>query len=261
MKAIMSIATISLLLVACASAQEDPLAQANDLYARGQYHEAVAAYRAAIANGWNGARTHYNLGNALMRTDAVGEAIAHYLVARTLAPRDGDVKANLDEALSRRQLGPPVPPATWLHAIARSAVGMATLSEWAILATILVWLAIAAIVGAVLSRHRARRLRRAAVVLSILALLAITLGCARWWTTHRTVTAVVTAESAELVAGPGADFELVQQLSEGWVLEVLDREDGWVRVSLEGGGGGWLSTEVLTMVEPDAGTAGVADSG
>ncbi|HCA48722.1 MAG TPA: hypothetical protein DEP45_15620, partial [Armatimonadetes bacterium] len=94
----------------------DPLAEANALYRDGKFAQAAAAYHEALDSGLDGPRVHYNLANGLYRDGQIGEAIAHYQAALISAPRDGDIRANLDRALGERPDGRPAPSASWIHA-------------------------------------------------------------------------------------------------------------------------------------------------
>ena len=51
-----------------------------------------------LALGVESAAVHYNLGNGYLRARHLGQAIAAYQRALRLAPRDGDIKANLTYA-------------------------------------------------------------------------------------------------------------------------------------------------------------------
>ncbi|MGC9320188.1 MAG: tetratricopeptide repeat protein [Armatimonadota bacterium] len=237
---------------ALAQAEGGPLAEANRLYARGEFTAAAGAYREALQAGYDGARVHYNLANALHRSGRLGEAIAHYLAARRMAPRDPDIRANLQQALRQRPLGPPAPPPSWLHALWTTATGRLTLNELAGAAAACYWLAMAGLAALLLGLGPRRRMMRAAIVLGALALIATTLGVGRWWREHRTAEGVVVAETAELRTGPGESFESVQTLSEGWTLQVREREGDWWRVTAEGGSSGWLRAAAATSAETGA---------
>jgi len=163
-------------LVAASGDGSDPLAEANALYRAGEFARAAEEYRARLAAGDDGPRTHYNLANALYRSDRLGEAVAHYLAAATMTPRDADVRANLSRALSERPAGPPPPSASWLHAAGAAVIGHFTLSEFAGVAALLYWIAMAALLALLLERGRPRRMRQVAIVCGALALAASAFG-------------------------------------------------------------------------------------
>lgn len=226
----------------------DPLAAANARYQAGDFAGAVAAYQAALEAGWDGARTHYNLGNALYRSGHHAAALAHWLAARRMAPRDADVRANLELALARRPQGPPAPSPSWLHAAVIACIDTFTLTELAATAAVLYWLAMAAAILLILQVRPSRSVRRLVIILALLAALIAALALGRWWRYHRTQQAVVVAESAIVRTGPGESFETVQTVTEGCLLQVLDYDQKWTRVIAEGGARGWISTPAIHMV-------------
>ncbi len=226
-----------------------PLTDANAAYQSGDFEGAREAYAAKVGEGLDGATVLYNLGNAAFRCGRLGEAIAYYQRASRLAPRDRDIAENLRRAYHERQLGEPAPPAMWLHAIGRSLVGSYTLSELAIAAAALYWLAI----GLTASRLRGRGGRRMARLLTIIVLSAVALtglAFARWWGYHHTGAGVVMAEKTEIRSGPGDSFEIVQRVSDGRMVRIVRPNGQWLQVVAEGGARGWLPTSVVAVTQP-----------
>ena len=192
--------------------------------------------------------------NALYRSGEPGEAIAHYQAALAMAPRDGDIRANLDRALAQRPAGRPAPPASWLHAAAARIVAAATLSEFAALAAVCWWSALGAVVALLMHAGRRRTVRRMAIALGALTLMLSGFGAARWWSYHRVERAVVATESAQLRTGPGESFEVALAVQEGWTVRVLRRDADWAEVVGEGGAAGWLpASSVATVPGPGSG--------
>jgi tetratricopeptide (TPR) repeat protein len=143
---ILQIALFAALCLSGAGAQQgespgtDPagaLEAGDAAYQRGDFAGARDQYLAAIRQGLDGARVLYNLGNAYYRTGKIGRAIACYERAATLAPRDDDVRANLERALVERPSGAVAPPPTWLHMLGRRLVGSFTLTEFAVCAAVM----------------------------------------------------------------------------------------------------------------------------
>jgi len=263
MSARMSTVIAALALLACvtAHAQDTPqaLADANALYRDGQFEQAASTYREALSDGLNGPRVHYNLANALYRSGEIGEAIAHYQAALNMAPRDADIRANLDRALAERPAGRPAPSASWLHEAAARVVATFTLSEFALVGAICWWGALAAVVALLVGMGRRRTVRRLALVLGVLTLTLTGFAIARWWAYHEVDRAVVSAESAQVRTGPGESFEVALSVQEGWTLRVLRQDADWAQVAGEGGANGWLPASSLVMVRSGAAGAGAED--
>ncbi|MGI5817022.1 MAG: tetratricopeptide repeat protein [Armatimonadota bacterium] len=235
------------------------LAAANALYREGQFAQAAGSYREALSAGFDGPRVHYNLGNALYRSGELGEAIAHYHAALAMAPRDRDIRANLDRALAERPAGRPAPAASGLHAVASRIVGGFTLSEFAAAAALCWWGALAASIALLIGAGRRRTVRRVAIALGVLMLTSAGFAVARWWAYHAVERAVIAAETAQLRTGPGESFEVALSVEEGWMLRVLRTDADWAEVLGEGGVAGWIPVSSLVMVQPRDGEISAPD--
>ncbi len=74
--------------------------QANRVLAEGKFAEAVRGYQSILKSG-SSAALHNNLGLALYQNGQLGPAMAQFRLAERLAPRDGEIKANLRLARSK----------------------------------------------------------------------------------------------------------------------------------------------------------------
>jgi len=112
----------------------DALAAANHLYEAGHYAEATQMYQQLAERGVEDSTLFYNLGNAQYQQGNMVQAIINYQHAAQLAPRDADIRANLELALSQSPL--PVPAAAFgrIGAIAAATDSWLTVNELALLA-------------------------------------------------------------------------------------------------------------------------------
>jgi cytochrome c-type biogenesis protein CcmH/NrfG len=83
------------------AADVDAIAAANALYDDGNYAAAARVYEQLVAQNVQDSRLFYNLGNIYLRQGDLGHAILNYQRAIRLAPRDADIKANLELARSQ----------------------------------------------------------------------------------------------------------------------------------------------------------------
>lgn len=236
--------------LAARAAEPDALTRGVEAYTRGDFATAAESWRQALAEGYDGPRVHYNLATALYRDGRLGPAIAHYLCAATMAPRDADIRANLQRALMERPQGPPPMSPSWLHALVGAVVATCTLSEFALGAMLMYWLAAGAGIALLLGAGRHRLVRRVVIACALLGIILGVLAVARWWSYHHVQRAVVAVESAPLHAGPGEGFEAAQILTEGSIVRVLSRDGSWARVNAEGDVRGWVNASALVMVSP-----------
>ena len=109
----------------------DAFTQANKLYEEGKYTQAAAAYEKITRAGAVSPALYFNLGNACLKAGQIGRAVCAYRQAETLAPRDPDIRANLQ--IARNQAGdnnPALPGNRWTRWI-----GRLTLNEWTLAAS------------------------------------------------------------------------------------------------------------------------------
>jgi len=89
-------------LIAQSAFNTDTFLRGNQLYEGGYYIEAAQTYQQLLDLGIEDQTLYYNLGNAYFKQNDLGRAILNYERAMQLAPRDTDIRTNLD--LARSQL-------------------------------------------------------------------------------------------------------------------------------------------------------------
>jgi tetratricopeptide (TPR) repeat protein len=217
---------------------------ANDAFLKGELTQAVDGYRRLIADGYDAADVHYNLGNTLLAEGHPGPAILEYQRARRLDPADEDITANLDRA--RRDLvdkvaGPNEAPVFDRIAllVAPNQVGWAALGLYLVF-----WLALGL-----------RRFLGAGGWTTPLAivcvLLAIPIGAiigAQVYLRTRFHAAVVVAASDPVREGPSASSKVSFEIHEGTELRVLQREGEYARVRLFNGLEGWAPAKDIEEI-------------
>lgn len=243
------LATMLVLSGGFARAQEPATpADADAAYERGDFAAAIAGYEAALAAGTDHAFVHYNLGNAHFKQGELGRAIASYLRAHRLAPRDARIATNLERARAQqrdRELAagtvPPVLRAVpWLY-------GRLSLDEWWTFALVAYFLLVAVRVAAHWTTLDRRGLARLSVVLVLLAALGTVMGGARYRNEVMRTTAIAIADEIEVRSGPGRDYALAFRIHEGLQVRLAERRDVWVRIELGGDLTGWVPA---SSIEP-----------
>jgi tetratricopeptide (TPR) repeat protein len=222
---------------------EASFAEAKVLYEQGQYRQAARAFDQLHTNGLSSVALHYNLGNAWLKAGEPGRAIAHYRLAKRLAPRDDEVRANLRIARSAVAGGQPPPAGPLL----RRVLGRLSLDEWTLAATAAFWIWVGFLVAGLCRPAAKPRLQRPAQVsLLLTVLLVICLALA--WLSRPALEAVVVDADSPLRHGPREETEVVQALKSGQELVVLDRLGPWARVAGAPRGIGWIQTKHLFLL-------------
>jgi tetratricopeptide (TPR) repeat protein len=230
------------------AASEDPaelLAFANRAYDEGRHGEARDLYQRLLALGYGAAPVHYNLGNAHLRAGDQGRAIASYLRAQSLAPRDQDVNANLAFArgTTTDDLEPPATPALlrtlffWHFGLSRAEL---------VRALVVVDVLFFAALAAWFFRRRSEGLRWIAGALLLLLVVLAASTALRLLRPQRV--AVVVAPEVEAFTGTSADSSVRFRLHAGTETRALEQREGWVRVRLPSGEQGWVAQEQVEVV-------------
>lgn len=215
---------------------------ANKLYAEGKFAAAATTYEKILHSGTASPALWFNYGNAEYKLGQIGRAIAAYRHAELLAPRDDEVRANLD--FVRKQVeGPTVRESwweDWLNAL--------TLNEWAVLAAGAFWLTFilhAARQIRPVWRSRLRGLTAGIVIITVLSCAGLGAATAIHFTQQ---TAVVVEPEATARSGPFSEAQDAFQVRNGAELAVLNRRENWLQVSDGAGRIGWLSAKQVEVL-------------
>lgn len=242
--------------LACAA--EDPATKAivafdaaNKLYEQGKFPEAARGYEDLIAAGHGSATLHFNLGNAWFKAGLHGRAIAAYRQAERLAPRDPNIRFNLDFA-RRRVSSTDAPSGPWLERLASAL----TVNEWAVFAAVTWWLSfllLAAGEARETARATARRWAAVTALVTAAAGAGTALAAQLWF--HPDA-AVVTVAQAIVRSGPLEEARVLHQFRDGTEVRVTDRKSapgadssqGWSQVRNAAGQSGWVKDDQLTRI-------------
>jgi len=218
--------------------------KATAAYEQGQYDRAVEGYRDVLDAGYASVALYYNLGNAYVRLDQLGQAIRYYEKARRLRPHDPKIQHNLEQA--RRKAG--VYPDRLGQGPPRDMTDV--VRHWSPWMLLLVGgiLFGAGLIGAVRwtpsdPRGIFRRLLGWGPVVLGLLLVAGAMGASYVQSLDRR--AVVVIEDGPLRLHPAAEATPDTTLPEGTMVEVHTRHAQWWQVRLADGTTGWISAEAL----------------
>lgn len=213
---------------------------ANTLYGQGKFAEAAAAYEKIVQSGSVSPALYFNLGNAFFKSGQLGLAVAAYRAAEKVAPRDPEVRANLQFVRNRVQ-GPtlaPTPIQRWL--------GGLSVNEWATLAAVVLWVWLGLLV-LIQFRPALKQALRTFLWLGGVATIVAggLLGTA--WSTHSARTAVVITGDAVVRNGPLDEAPSEVTVHDGAELAVLDAKNGWFQVQVDSRRVGWVKSAQVVL--------------
>ncbi len=230
------------------------VAEGNQAYTEGQLETAADKYNEALQMGVNDPVLHFNLGNTYARSGHLGQAVACYLRAQRLDPRNRDIQDNLAWVRRHiRDLELSDEPLPLFIAQFVGLVGALTLDQWGLALVVLVWVGVALVAWGWYRDEITITLRR--LLLSSAALLvivgAITGG--RWYVEEVRELAVVIVPEAVVRSGPAENFPTLFEVHDGLTLSIVGRREGWVRVGLGGEWEGWVpDSSVVLLIGPQS---------
>jgi tetratricopeptide (TPR) repeat protein len=210
---------------------------ANKLYEQGKFVEAAAGYEKLLLTGQASEAIYFNWGNALFKAGQIGRAIAAYQQAERIAPRDPDVRANLQFARNQVQ-GPtllPERPWRWL--------GKLTLNEWTWLASGAIWLWL--LLLTLLQWRPALRPALRGYTVGLSATVAILYACfaGAFYSTRFAPRAIIVSLEAVVRQAPLDESQNAFTLHDGAELQILDHKDQWLQVKADPRRIGWVRRE------------------
>ena len=249
------IAALALAALPMAASAQGPvdleaMAATNALYEDGRYEQAARSFQQLVDKGYGDPVLYYNLGNAYFKQGDIGRAILNYLRAERLAPRDDDIRANLDFARSQTldllESGeaPFVRFVTGLlFRVTAGELGAVALTLWLLFAACLLLL----IVG---PRSWLAWTRPAALVTAVLLLLGGGSLAGRLYVDSTSREAVIVAEEVDVVSGPGNRYNPEFTLHAGAETGLVERRGVWARIALTGDSlQGWVPAASVEEVE------------
>ncbi|HUB87839.1 MAG TPA: SH3 domain-containing protein [Verrucomicrobiae bacterium] len=215
---------------------------ANQLYAEGKFSDAANLYGKILASGKTSPNLLFNYGDAEFKAGKLGMAIAAFRRAELLAPRDADIRANLDFVRGQVQ-GATVRESRW-----QDWLGQLTLNEWAMLVAGAFWVTFLLLAARQIRPALGAKLKGATTIFAALAVLsgaALGVQAAEQFSNQ---TAVVIADKATARSGPFDDAQTAFDVQDGAELSVLDHHGDWLQVGAGPDKIGWLQKSLVEVL-------------
>ncbi len=214
----------------------------------GDLDTAIQKWEAVAAQGLDGGRLHYNLGNLYARQQRYGLAIAHYLKAQRRMPGNLDLANNLRYVRSLRQDHFEAPEATRV---------LRTLFFWhydlspALRLRLALWpMPLLALAAALLLWRRPLWLKCTAALLALWCLAFAASASLSHWNESRHGEAIVIAAETTPRKGDSDTYAAAfnAPLHDGAEVTVTRRRAGWTEIRLANGLTGWLPDTDLAFI-------------
>lgn len=233
-------------LVASASADsgaEKAFAEANALFAAGDYEGASRAYAALSSSGQHSANLFYNSGLAAAHLGKRGHAALQYERALVLEPGHAEARANL--AVIRDETGARVPKPGMLAPIRR----MGTIASWSYGGGFALWLIIGSAVGAFIAPVA---WRTALVFVASASMCFVLLAAVVLWDRHQEQhAAIVVVREAVGRSEPAERSNILEVLPAGSRVQILRDHGAWTYCRLPRGMTGWVLADHIEGIQPE----------
>lgn len=221
----------------------DSFEDANRLYEKGDYAGATVEYRQMLDKGQASPALYFNLGNALFRSGDFGLGIWCYRQAYRLAPRDPDIRANLQ--FSRKEVAGAFAPEGkgW-----KPIFHLLAVSEWNWVLAIALGILFALLAFREHLRTRAGVLLWPIRIFGVMAPALLVLCCVGHLAWHADDEAVVVAEKLDARYGPLEDSKTAFSLLDGEEVTITGTKADWVQIVNTSGQSGWVIADTLQRI-------------
>jgi tetratricopeptide (TPR) repeat protein len=212
---------------------------ANRLYEQAKYDEAAEAYQSLVKSGKVSPALYFNWGNALFKAGKIGEAIYAYRRAEDLAPRDPDIRANLQFARNRVQAPTLSPDRIWRW------LSRLTVNEWTWFAAACFWTWVLLLTVTQWRPALKTNLQPYAVWGGLVTLLVCGCFAGSFYFHDFNPQAIVVVPETTGRQAPLDESQPAFTVHDGAELQILDRKDQWLQVRVDARRTGWIRKDCV----------------
>ncbi len=222
----------------------------NPVSARSDFQEAASKYQLLVDSGVNTGELFYNLGNAYLKADQLGLAIANYKRACLLLGPNQQLEENLRYARSLCKS----------NNTNEDKKMSSLLNDWNqhFSASTRVWLGLVAWLvfwSALIARLFIKEKFRWRYVLAVSVIIFTTMAGSVGYETFmqaKNTQGVVTASSAPVLKGNGEGFakKFKEPLTEGTEFHVMEHRGQWLHIKLADDKTGWINAAKAEVIKP-----------
>ena len=221
--------------------------EAERLYNEGKYEESAVVYTSLIESHGENASLWYNLGNAYLKSDAIGNAIFAYRKSAKLNGYDSDLFQNLQFA--RKKVIHSVAPSDSFLSFLQTKLSTLSISTWFWIANMTLLCILAGLFlrkqpQIVLPRFFNHFIQAISVV-TVMSWI-IFWGC--FYYQIHLQNSVVVAKKSAIKSGPANTLPTLFYLHEGVELTVIKQTSDWAEIKLDNGLQGWVYLADISLI-------------
>jgi len=233
-----------------ANPYNEVIKQANIEYSSGYYDHALELYLSVVEQGYESAELYYNIGNTFFNLNRIPESILYYERAQKLAPRDENIRFNLELARTRTIDKIEAIPELFYERWFRSLLNIHHADGWGRLGIVLMFLAVASAVVFLLSARSWLRVVSfyLSAVFVVLSLTTVALAFAQHHQRHGKPEAIVFDPSVTVKSSPSDSSIDLFVIHEGTKVRITEQVGDWYEVRIASGSMGWLKADAVEKI-------------
>ncbi|KGN78594.1 hypothetical protein HQ35_09390 [Porphyromonas cangingivalis] len=224
---------------------------ADEAYANAEYAKAISLYQEAITNAPEPtSELYYNLGCAFFKDNQIAPAVLAFERAYLIDPSDSDIKYNIELANSRTLDKIDVAPTFFFSRWMDSLSHWFMLNTWLTMGIVLFTLAVVCFLFFLFGRERLVRMISfyAFIVFLFLCGVSNAMAYKSYHFSHDDTGAIVMSEIVTVKSAPDMSSQDLVIIHAGLKVEVLQKVNGFVEVSLPDKTVGWISATDIEVI-------------
>ncbi len=233
-----------------ANPNNELIREANLEYSNGYYDHALELYKSVLDLGYTSSDLYYNIGNSYFKLNRFPEAILFYERALKLAPRDENIRFNLELAQKRTIDKIESIPELFYERWFRSVTNIHTADGWGILSIVLLFGAMLLAAFFLLSSRRGVRVLSFyfALVLLIFSVGSLSLAYLQHHSRTASREAIVFDPSVTVKSSPSESSIDLFVIHEGTKVKIYDQMGEWYEVRIASGSQGWIKNSSVEKI-------------
>jgi len=233
-----------------ANDDEQLMLQADSAYQQENYEQAIQAYSQIIANGNQGARLFYNLGNSYYKIGQNAQALLWYERARRLAPADEDIQHNIafvnQKITDKLEPVPEIMFVQWWHRVCN----LCNETQWAIFSIVASFLLFIGLIAFFFSDNMILRVSGTIIfwLSAIVLIFSIIFASQQKNKTENNPEAIIMDLVVEAQSTPNGSGNTLFVIHEGLKVQITNKMNGWMEIRLPNGEKGWVPETVAEAI-------------
>ena len=229
---------------------ENPFEKATQYYDQGEYQNAIDQYKSILKSGKESSALYYNLANTYYKLNHVPESIYYYEKALQLNPKNQQAKNGLLLANQMKVDAITPLPKTWLRQLSDAITGLFSLQTWAVLSIIgVIVFVLSFFCYYFLEQTALKRLFFTLMFVSV----AVAVGTYFISDFHKRQVdgekyAILFDKTVRVFSEANSYSNEVVQLHEGTKVEIIEKNNDWIKIRLANGKIGWTKESTLKVL-------------